>query len=314
MPLRDRPDGTLFDEYVFADYSGAFDRSAQRKAIRLARASRKEPAFIVASRLTRDDLVSEFLSLLKDATRRGVRVCFGQDHQYNIPYGLALELSLTHLAWRDAIRALLLGSYAVGAPALSHPKTFASSFNAWLMAQGNRPYFWSATKDLSYCVPSRNPRGADRSLYRLTELCRAESGAGSPKPFNRVGDNGTVGGQSLVGIMALQTLLDLCAHEGVPVAAWPFDGLAITDSAYEHAHVMIEPYPTAVRSPDVAQTDDSDALASTTHLRQVDADGCLGEVLDLSELDPTEAAIVKFEGWILSHRPGTAHTGKNARR
>ena len=90
-------------------------------------------------------------------------------------------------------------------------------------------------------------------------------------PFNRLGDNGTVGGQSLVGLVALNSLLSRCRSEGIAITVWPFDGLSVLDRAYSNAHVMIEPYPTAVREEHVSQTDESDALASVAH---VQSGGC----------------------------------------
>jgi hypothetical protein len=293
----------FFDEYLFADYSGAFDGSAQRKSIRLAAASRAVAPSIVRKGLTRDDLVIEFTARLKDASRRGMRVCFGQDHQYSIPFGLAQALGLSGLKWREMLDGLATGSYGESAPPFGHPKTFARLFNDWLVARGLKPYFYSATKAQLYGVPSRNPRDADLSCYRLTERCRSESGAGAPKPFNRVGDNGTVGGQSLVGMLAIRSLLRTCAGDGVKIAVWPFDGLSIVDDAYAGAHVMIEPYPSAVRPGDIAQTDESDALASAVHLRNMDVSGGLARLLDLSSIRSADVAVVALEGWIISHQP-----------
>lgn len=300
----------LFDLYLFADYSGAQNRSAQRRAIRLARASRQESPTLVEKQFTRGDLVAEFVSRLKEASRAGMRACIGQDHQYSIPRGLAQELSIGHLSWRDALRSLCSGSYGEDAPALGHPCTFAASFNAWLAARGRSPYFYSATKASLYSIPAQDPRRGDDSKYRLTELCQSQSGNGSPKPLNRVGDNGSVGGQSLLGMAALVDLLHRCECEGVRLAVWPFDGLSIRDSIYADTHVMIEPYPSAVRNATVAQTNDSDALASTAHIRDMDAQDKLAEQLDLSRLDRAKAAVVRFEGWIVSHELEMRHIRK----
>lgn len=84
----------IFDEYLFADYSGAFDARGQRNAIRLAAASVDDSPSIVGRRLTRNDLVEELAGRLEVASRRGKRVCFGQDHQYGVPFGLVKELGL----------------------------------------------------------------------------------------------------------------------------------------------------------------------------------------------------------------------------
>lgn len=152
-------------------------------------------------------------------------------------------------------------------------------------------------------MPSHNPRDGDPSCYRLTERCQSESGTGKSKPFNRLGDNGTVGGQSLVGMLAIRSLLQTCAQEKIKIAVWPFDSLSIADDVYADAHIMIEPYPSAVRLGNIAQTDESDALASAIHLRDVDREGGLGRLLDLSSIRFREGAVVQIEGWIISHRP-----------
>ena len=90
----------LFHRYVFADYSGAKSNSAQRKAIRVAVVGRdKTPEELC--RLTRDDLTSALLDQLKAATQAGERLCFGQDHQYGIPIGLAQEIGLAGRTWRS---------------------------------------------------------------------------------------------------------------------------------------------------------------------------------------------------------------------
>jgi hypothetical protein len=69
-----------------------------------------------------------------------MRVCFGQDHQYSIPYALAQELSIDHHSWRDALQVLAEGSYGKNAPPLDHPATFAALFNMWLIERGQRAY------------------------------------------------------------------------------------------------------------------------------------------------------------------------------
>jgi hypothetical protein len=291
-----------FDEYLFADYSGAFDAHGQRKSIRLAAASAHCAASIVDRSLTRDELVGEFVERFERASRMAKRICFGQDHQYGVPIGLTKEIGLSGRTWRQILESLATGGYGNDAPRFGHPRVFARQFNEWLIARGGRPYFYSATKSKSYGVPQQNPRRADCACYRLTELRRSESGAGSPKPFNRVGDSGTVGGQSLVGILAIRALLASCTVRRIPVAVWPFDGLSITDAAYSQAHVMIEPYPSAVRDGDVAQADDADALACANHVRQADLAGKLDKQLDLSSLSAADTATATLEGWILSHR------------
>ena len=232
----------LFDGYLFADYSGARDRSAQRRAIRLARAVGSNQPLLVQALFTREDLVEELVGDLREASRSGKRICFGQDHQYGIPISLGRELGLADLPWRQAVESLCAGAYGPDAPMLSQAGTFGAAFNRWFESRGMAPYFFSATNATAfhrYCIPPNNPRQDDRSSYRLTELCRPSSKTGAPMPFNRLGDNGTVGGQSLVGLVALNSLLSRCRSEGIAITVWPFDGLSVLDRAYSNTHVML---------------------------------------------------------------------------
>jgi hypothetical protein len=104
-------------------------------------------------------------------------------------------------------------------------------------------------------------------------------------------------------MVALRRLLSSCVRENIPVAVWPFDGLSIVDPAYSSAHVLLEPYPTAVRETHVPQTDTSDALASAAGVQSADRAGVLEQLLDLSALTPLQRTVVRFEGWIASHVP-----------
>ena len=74
----------------------------------------------------------------------------------------------------------------------------------------------------------RDPREkGDPTVYRLCERYPSLFGTGNPKPFNRVGDNGSVGGQTLVGLIKILELIEVCDQEGIPVKCWPFDGMDI---------------------------------------------------------------------------------------
>lgn len=291
----------LFDSYLAADYSGAEKNSAQRKSICVAVANGRTAPFVDDRRFTRGELVNEFFNQLERATETGRRVCLGQDHQYGIPFGLGKELGISSLPWREALNRLRDGSYGENAPKLSGARTFAPALNEWLVTRGQQAFFYSATKSKEYGIPNRNPRANDTDIFRLTERCRPSCNSGAPKAFNRVGDRGTVGGQTLVGLIAIHDLLARCHSAHIPIRCWPFDGLSITSPVYENAHVLVEPYPSAVRSKDVVQSDRDDALASVALVQGADLDGTLSDLLDVSALSPEDSAVVLFEGWILSH-------------
>ncbi len=302
----------IADAYLFADYSGALDKRQQRRAIRVAYAEGDNEPTCLDGPYTRETLRMEMLSYLATATSRGIRLFIGQDHQYSIPFGLSQELGIANLSWRQLLDDLINGTYATNAPSLDHAHSFASEFNKWLEAQGHAPYFWSATKP-EYNLPKNNPRSSqeETTIFRLTESFGSIYGTGNPMPFNRVGDNGSVGGQTLVGLRMIRTLLGECARDGIPLRCWPFDGIDILDPVYENSHVMFEPYPSAARTLLTSQFDQKfsgskdarDAIAALLTIRNADSDKVLPQLLDLNSLSAEEQIIVRSEGWIVGHTP-----------
>jgi hypothetical protein len=279
-----------FDAYVFSDYSGATSPGA---AIVPAIALHSSHAVVIAGRFTRTTLVDLFMDLLRAATAGGRRVVLGVDHQYGIPLPFGRELGLSTFDWRSALRELRDGS--AGRPPLpGNQGEAARALNGWLRTRGKPDYFWSATQ-ASYGVPQTDPRPGRVERRRLTE----ERIPGA-KTFNRVGDNGSVGGQTLLGLPHLLDLLDRCREAHVEVAAWPFDGVKLSDSVYQGRHVLIELYPSAIRPADVPQSDRADAVASVNYWQALDQAGTLTMSADLSGLSEEDQRRVRFEGWILN--------------
>lgn len=284
-----RPRGALFDAYAFADYRGGQDDGP---GVVLCFALGAGPVCRVAEVRNRKTLDRAWRQMLRDASACGARLCFGQDHQYGVPIDFARELELPTDDWRMGMELLFSG--ARGACARDgQAGEFARIVNEELRARGAEPYFWSATKD-GYGLPSSAPR--TNGQYRLTEKSRGFS-------FSRVGDNGTVGGQTIVGLPRILELLRWAEGERIPVAVWPFDGLGVGELP-DHGHVMWEPYPTLVRAEGIAQSDLNDARAATLWARDRDCTGVLGCELDLSGLDAGAHQRVAFEGWIAGVDPG----------
>lgn len=281
-------DTSTFDCYAFADYRG--DRRDSGGGVVLAVALGNGPVRLVSSVSSRKSLSAAFMRLLRLATASKVRVVFGQDHQYGIPLDLLHELELPS-DWRAAMRRLFVtGPFAEMAGA-GNAGAFAAEVNAWLVAEGGQPYFWSATKGTNYGIPSVAPRSKDHpSQRRLTEVAEGF-------PFCRIGDNGTVGGQSIVGIPRLLGLLEDCAREEISVSAWPFDALSVRDLG-RGTHVAVEPYPSLVREAEIVQTDANDAIASATWAQRLDRAGDLQDALDLTKLDAVHHRRVRLEGWM----------------
>jgi len=297
----------LFDSYFFADYSGSAGLSGQKKSIKLAYAEKRAECKLVPEPLTRDSLVTKILGFLRTATAKDKRICFGFDHQFSVPFGLLKEIGMAELSWREMLDAFVEGR---GVPPLQHPSTYARQFNEWCKSRGNPPYFYSATKASKYDIPKSDPRkGEVETVTRLTERCENRFGTGNPKPFNRVGDNGSVGGQTLVGLIKLRELLEMCKIEGMPVKCWPFDGLDINSPSYAGSHVLLEPYPAAVRSPGVAYTDANDAIACVQLIQHFDQKGKLVDLMDLGCISNQHKDIVMVEGWIIGYSPRSLYGG-----
>jgi hypothetical protein len=286
---REESDRALFDAYAFADYRGARDDGA---GVVLFVALGSGPARQVTDVRNRRTLEPTWHQLVESLSKRGLRLLFGQDHQYGIPRAFAVELGLDISNWRSGLRMLFSDENEWGKAATAGDAgRFAHTLNEALVVAGRPSYFWSATKATTYKIPANPPRTPiDVSVYRRTER-------GGGFPLSRVGDNGAVGGQTIVGLPRILSLLK--NHPKVRV--WPFDGIAIAE--YARDHVMIEPYPTLVRDAQLVQSDENDAFASTFWAQKNDRGGILANALDLSALSVAEQQQVMFEGWIAGATP-----------
>jgi hypothetical protein len=274
-----------FDGYAFADYRG--DKHDSSGGVVLAVALGAGPVRIVRGVSSRRTLSVALLRLLATATAAGLRVLFGQDHQYGLPLAFLDELEVAG-DWRAAMNEVFVTGRFARRAQDGHAGAFAAEVNEWLGGRGLPPYFWSATKS-GYGIPGRNPRSPDHaSQRRLTETAMGF-------PFCRVGDSGSVGGQSIVGIPKLLRLLHECERAGIPVHVWPFDDI---DVGLLTGHVAIEPYPSLVREAGIVQTDVNDAVASTLWAQRLDREGTLREVLSLDNLSAEEQRRVRLEGWM----------------
>jgi hypothetical protein len=121
------------------------------------------------------------------------------------------------------------------------------------------------------------------------------------KPGYQLGGIGSVGQQTLYGVLYLRELLELCKEAGVAVHIWPQHGTRIPDTG----HVAAEVYPTlslameGIRGP---RTDAGDAAACVSWLSRLDREGGLEELLALS-FGEEEWQRARLEGWVLGVKP-----------
>jgi hypothetical protein len=269
-----------FDTFLFADYSGAASPSAQRRAIALWRLDRGGRPRKLRGPFTREALRDALRDALVEASREGRRVLFGIDHQWSWPRDLWEAAGLSGRPWRTALRALVEGDG--DRPPLGPAHVFPAAFNAWAGAA----IFHCRVKGLAraYGVPTRADWAGDP--VRLAE--RAMPGA---KPATRLGGTGAVAGQTLAGLIELHRLLDDATSAGVPVLAWPMDGIADDGES----HVGAEIYPSFCRPARVPKTDDADARWACLWASRAD----LAAALDLRPAPAPVREAARLEGWIL---------------
>lgn len=285
IAAHERRERATFDCYAFADYRG--DKNDAGGVV-LAVAMGTGAVELIEGVSSRARLAEFLPKLLSVATKRRLRVLFGQDHQYGIPAALLAELGLGSGDWRTRMQRLFVdgvfGRHAVA----GHAGAFAGAVNTSLEQRGSLPYFWSATNGARYGLPSKNPRPKNDASQR--RLC--EERGGLRFGFSRLGDPGSVGGQTIVGLARVLAML----QENANIQVWPFDGLSLCELC--RGHVALEIYPSAVRAREVAQSDENDATACVTWAQRHDLQGTLARQIDLTSLSDEEQARARIEGWI----------------
>lgn len=293
--------------------------AAQRKHIAFAvDEGRGSPA--VASGMTRTELQGAVLELLRKADRQGKRVLFGFDHNYGLPEGFheALQGEVP-AGWRE-----VLGGYAasagMGAEAGGEVKAMADRLDHWLPREwareannriglalgGGAGPFWGT---LFGCRPARelfrSYRLSDgKTAFQFRERRLAEERLPRLKPAYQLGGIGSIGQQSLFGLLHIHKLLEECRTGGTVVFVWPQYGLELPASG----HVLAEMYPTLCLeylgllggSP---RSDAGDAKACVQWAGDRDREGTLAECFRLSGLTDAEQSRVRVEGWPLGLMP-----------
>ncbi len=327
----------MFDWFAFADYSGARDAAAQRKAIAWAVDRREGKGITVAQGLTRQVLLLEAVALLQEAENQGKRVLFGFDHNYGFPVGFYEALwgeepdsweqiledyykSVEHFAgWKiegkdaagNPMGETLPGTAAQGRGGANLMRLEQWSPREWGRVANNQISRQLDIKEGPFWGSRFGPK-PDAGIFRaytlpdgrpfvLHDRRLVEMRYRRLKPGYQVGGIGSVGQQTLYGILYLRELLALCRKVGIALHVWPQHGAGIPETG----HMAVEVYPTlslaleGIRGP---RTDAGDAAACVSWMSRMDREGRLEQLLT-SSFGETEWARAKLEGWVLGVPP-----------
>ncbi|RAU97162.1 hypothetical protein [Paenibacillus sp. YN15] len=331
----------MFDWYAFADYSGAREASAQRKAIAWAVDRGEGKGISVAQGLTRHGLLHEAVGLLQEAESKGKRVLFGFDHNYGFPAGFYEALwgaepdsweqitgaycgSVEQFAGERTDRIARGNSRGRLAGENDHDRIAGEndrsrilrleqwSLRAWAKAANEQiarglgvaagPFWGSRFGPKPDGGLFRGFALADGRPFFLHDRRLVEMRYRRLKPGYQVGGIGSVGQQTLYGILYLRELLKLCREAGIAVHVWPQHGAQIPAAG---GHVAVEVYPTlslaleGIRGP---RTDAGDAAACVSWLSRLDREGELAQLLALP-FGEEEWQRARLEGWVLGVKP-----------
>ena len=250
---------TLFDGYVAVDWSanGKPKRGPASLWIAIegwgATQTPENPA-------TRVEAIARLESLLNQATGAGKRLLLGFDFPFGYPAGTARMLT-----GRDDWEAVWsrIAEVVEDGPDNSNNRFFAAaSLNSAFAGDGpfwNHPPTWKVPG-----LPRHKPDGWGKNLPPNRRY--AESRVRRAQEVWKLFGNGSVGGQALTGIAALERF-----RRRTDVAIWPFEtlGEGLT-------HVLAEIYPSLIEpAPGPEVKDARQVRAVAAALGRLDTDGAL---------------------------------------
>jgi hypothetical protein len=293
----------LFNAYVIVDWSAASKPTSGSDSIWigvLKRDVRFRLAFEAHNPPTRAKAEALIASILDDRAKHRERTLIGFDFALGFPRGLAAALGLpSEEPWR-AVWNQIDRMVTDKADNTNNRFGVASEINRRLTG-GPFPFWGCPPRDtLTTLQPKRlRPHGPkDLPEFRHTEL--AAKGAAS---VWKLYYNGSVGGQTILGIPAARRLKQA---RGEKLKVWPFEtgwkALNETDLAGVEV-VMAEIYPSIIKPAAVSGEirDLTQVRALAEHFARLDESGKLGELFAPDKGSPPDVVLdaKHEEGWIL---------------
>lgn len=292
---------TLFDDYLFVDWSASSDPNVGKNSVWLCHARFRDNGSLAVQELinpsTRDFAAALLGGKLRDVVDAGRRALVGYDFSLGLPeagYGLLLGAGKT---WSDYWSWL---AKQIRDDATNENNRFAVASSANKKMTGDAAPFWGvppkeASATLTKTKPS--PWPANIPEFRVVEEQLRQAGK---RPFSawQLYGNGSVGSQSLLGIPRVAALradarLAKCSR------VWPFeiDSIAHTQ---EPLIVHAEVWPRCVEKDWKLHpvTDAAQVLNLAIWAGELDASDRLAELFHAFRDTPHERA-ARTEGWVL---------------
>ena len=254
---------TLFDGYVAVDWSANGKPKRGPDSIWLAirgwggTAEPENPA-------TRAEAVARIEGLLARAAEQGRRLLVGFDFPFGYPAGTARMLTGRD-GW-EVVWARIAELIEDGPDNANNRFDAAAELNAAFAGEG--PFWGNGLKREIPGLPRWKPSGWGANLP--SNRRHAESEVRRAQEVWKLIGAGSVGGQALTGIAALEGL-----RRRTGALIWPFETLG-----EGRAHVLAEIYPSLIEpAPGPGVKDARQVSAVTAALRRLDAEGALARHL-----------------------------------
>ena len=286
---------TLFDGYAAVDWSANGVPKRGRDSIWIAVQGWGGTEGPENPR-TRADAVARIEGLLGRATEAGMRLLCGFDFPFGYPEGTARML-IGRDGW-EAVWSRIAAVIEDGPDNANNRFDAAAVLNAAFPGDG--PFWGNGLKRDISGLPRRKPSGWGENLP--SNRRHAESTVRRAQEVWKLVGAGSVGGQALTGIAALQGL-----RRRTGAAIWPFETLG-----EGRAHVLAEVYPSLIEpapGPEVKDARQVKAVAAA--LQRLDAVGALSRHLSAPRNLP--AAVREEEATILGmHDPAELQAAARA--
>ena len=247
----------LFDGYVAVDWSANGRPKQGTDSIWIAVrgwGGTAEPA----NPATRAEAVARIEALIGSATEAGSRLLCGFDFPFGYPAGTA-RMPTGRGGW-EAVWSRIADAVADGPDNANNRFDAAAALNAAFSGDGpfwNHPPTWNIPG-----LPGKKPSGWGANLPPNRR--HAESNIRRAQEVWKLFGAGSVGGQALTGIAALERL-----RRRTGAKIWPFETLG-----EGHDHVLAEIYPSLIEpAPGAGTKDARQVIAVVAALERLDAEG-----------------------------------------